>query len=92
MATNYGEETASEEELVQFVRLGKNGGYFCPGIGRIETAYYRLDEADLGRIEAEYGRRHGRDSSEGVSASGSLCRNCSPRGGSSPRGGGSPRG
>ncbi len=94
MATNYSEEMATEEELVQFVRLRREGGTFGPGIERIETAYYRLDEAGLGRIEAECDRRYpnsGHDSVKGSfggdSLGGRFCREETARGSVSPRGG-----
>lgn len=95
MGTNYGEDPATDEELVQYVKLRTEGGEFGPDIERIESIYYRLDEADLRRIEAEYDRRYpnsGRGSSEGPisvgdSASGREIREETARGSNSPRGG-----
>lgn len=95
MGTNYGEDPATDEELVQFVRLRNNGGYFGPGIGRIESIYYRLNDVDLRRIEAEYDRRYrnnGRDSVKGTfvgeSLRGRFCREAeSPKDSGSPKGG-----
>lgn len=91
----YCDRVATDEELVQFIRLRGEGGTFGPGIGRIESMYYRLNEADLGRIEAEYDRRYpnsGRDSAKGSSGGDSLGgRFCleeeSPKDSGSPRGG-----